>query len=1109
LAEVTFGEWLNRQRGARGWTQEQLAIQLSCSLGALRKFESEERFPSPDVVERLAEIFNVPQAERKSFLRYARGDWQAIADVGYEEAPWRGAGLTETIRSSAPSGTVTFLFTDIEGSTKLARAHPEAWEAARARHHAILQSAMNANKGYVFQIIGDAFCATFHKTGDALKAATKAQHDLQTETWGDVKIRVRMGIHTGEAEIQSDGQYHGYLALSLVQRIMSAGHGGQILISGATENLLRGQLSDGVDLHDMGRHNFKDAPQPVRVFQVNISGLQRDFPPLRTFDIHPNNLPAQLTSFVGREKELADVKRLLADTHMLTLIGPGGTGKTRLSVRLARDVLNEYPDGIWMIDLAPVLDPTLVPRTTAITIGLRDEPQRPVIDMLCDYLSTKQMLIILDNCEHLVEACANMAEQILRTAADVRILASSREALGVAGEVTYRVPSLGLPDVNNLPSIESLSQYEAVKLFIDRATSAVPNFKVTNETAPSLAQVCQRLDGIPLAIELAAAKIRVLSLEQIAKRLDDRFRLLTGGRRTALERHQTLRAAVDWSYNLLPPEEQTLFRRLSVFVGGWTLEAAESVCGNESSPGVVGDEDVLNLLEQLINKSLVITEEEQRESRYRMLETMRQYASEKLVESGESDQLHSQHLRFFMELAETAEPHLRRAEQLEWLSLLDTEHENLRTALNWSLDIPLSLSGLRLASAMGPYWEVREHWRDGIKWLQALLQKDGKVESPKELSVRGKALLCFVELLDNTDDVEQMLPAAEEAFKIYENLNDSHYKALAYALLGQATGRIYRDPNGTEHQHAIQLLEQSREMFKKMNDSWGQAFTLEPLGLFYDDGTRETELIDPIYRDMETLSLASGDRYRIAQSFSRIADWYLSKNDLDHVDPLIVKANGYYQELGIQVLPLTYWTRMLVYLLNEKHDQAKSLFQNMDRKLEVVGNRNQRMIGYIVLSLFALDENQPDVIIDLGLKIMEIREANQHKGFTAQQNMILGAGYYLKGDRKLANENIHSSLDLITELQDRKSGLIAFTLQNFSLIVSLKDMLGPSRLLGAIYAYHQSFSTDPFEPYFRRKVSKIIKAQIGEDEFNAAFAEGEKMSIQEAIEFAKSLVEKL
>jgi len=566
---------------------------------------------------------------------------------------------------SLPSGTVTFLFTDIEGSTKLAQSLGDKWETLRTRHHEILKSAIESNNGYVFQIIGDAFCASFHNAGDALQASTQAQMKLQNEKWEDTAIKVRIGINTGKAEVQENGQYQGYLALSLVQRIMSCGHGNQTLLSRTTETLLRGQLPEGFDLLDMGRHNFKGVPQAVRVFQVNAPDLQRDFPPLRTFDILPNNLPTQLTSFVGREKELADVKRLLSDTHMLTLIGPGGTGKTRLSIQAANDVLSQYPDGVWMVDLAPILDPLLVPRTTAITIGLRHEPQRPVIDMLCDYLSKKKMLIILDNCEHLVDACAQMSNRILRAAPEVQILASSREALGISGEVTYRVPSLGLPDVDHLPPLDALSQYEAVKLFIDRATSAIPDFKVTNENAPALAQICYRLDGIPLAIELAAAKIRVLGVEQIAKRLDDRFKLLTGGSRTAMERHQTLRATVDWSYNLLPPEEQALFRRLAVFRDGWTLEAAESICGGESGSSSVGNDDVLDLLEQLINKSLVVTKDEGGTSRYRMLETIRQYANEKLVDSDESEVLREKHLEFFMNLAETAEPHLIRHEQLD------------------------------------------------------------------------------------------------------------------------------------------------------------------------------------------------------------------------------------------------------------------------------------------------------------------------------------------------------------------------------------------------------------------------------------------------------------
>ena len=528
-----------------------------------------------------------------------------------------------------PSGTVTFLFTDIESSTQLAQTHPDTWEMMQGRHHAILRSAIEAHNGHVFHIIGDAFCAAFHTACDGLNAALEAQRRLQKEEWGETPIKVRMGLHTGSAELHGN-DYRGYITLAKAERIMSVAHGGQLLVSNASAELLHYELPAGITLRDMREHRLKGLPVLEHLWQAVAPDLPQDFPSLQSLSDIPNNLPAQLTSFVGRKKELEDVKKILQDTPLLTLLGPGGTGKTRLSIQAASESLSQYFDGVWFVELAPLFDPLLVPRTTAIAIGLRDEPQRPVIDMLCDYLREKRMLIILDNCEHLVDACAQLADKILHAALNVRILASSREALGIAGEVTYRVPSLELPDVNRLPSLESLSQYEAVKLFIDRATSAVRTFTVTNENAPFLAQICHRLDGIPLAIELAAAKIRVLNLEQIARRLDDRFRLLTGGSRTALERHQTLRATIDWSYNLLPVNEELLFKRLSVFAGGWTLEAAEFVC----SDALIHSEDVLDLLEHLINKSIVTVEETRHETRYRFLETMRQYANEKLVEFG-------------------------------------------------------------------------------------------------------------------------------------------------------------------------------------------------------------------------------------------------------------------------------------------------------------------------------------------------------------------------------------------------------------------------------------------------------------------------------------------
>jgi predicted ATPase/DNA-binding CsgD family transcriptional regulator len=572
----------------------------------------------------------------------------------------------------------------------------------------------------------------------------------------------------------------------------------------------------------------------------------------------PHNLPAQLTSFIGREKDLTYIKKLLLDAPMLTLIGPGGTGKTRLSIRAANELLDQYPDGVWFVELAPILDSLLVPRTTAIAIGLRDEPQRPVIDALCDYLGEKQMLIILDNCEHLVDACARMADRILHAAPNTRILASSREALGIGGELTYRVPSLGLPDLSHLPPVESLDQYEAVRLFIDRATSAVSTFTVTNENAPAVAQVCHHLDGIPLAIELAAAKVRVLSVEQIAKRLDDRFRLLTGGSRMALERHQTLRAAIDWSYNLLPPDEQVLFRRVSVFVGGWTLEAAEFVCEDAS----VKSEDILNLMEQLINKSLVISEEVQHESRYRMLETIRQYANEKLIESGESDALRERHLKYFLDLAEAAEPKLEGKEQGQWLSQLELEHNNLRAALDWSeTGEPGTESGLRLAGALWLFWKIHGYFTEARSRLERLLAKGNDAPA----GVRAKGLSALGTMAYDQGDMPNALVYHEEALDLYQELGDQAGVAFTINNLG-----CQADRQGA-YEQANEYFAEALDLYRELGDSRGMTMVLNNLGNTTRDQGEPQRAAD-LYEQALVLARQSKDKLLIAFLLSNLGE---------------------------------------------------------------------------------------------------------------------------------------------------------------------------------------------------------------------------------------------
>jgi len=827
LAEVSFGEWLKRRRKAQGLTQEELALQISCSASALRKIEAEQRRPSEQIVKQLAEVFHIASSERASFLKFARGNWNAAPTGVIESAPWLVSPLSEDEREELSSPKIhlaTFLFTDIEGSTKLWESIPEKMKSALQRHHEILQEAISSNDGAAFQIIGDAFCIAFPTASSAISAALAAQQNLHQEQWDlPSPIRVRMGIHTGAAERTSNdsltGGYASNHTLNRVARILSAGHGGQILLSFATKELVKDSLPANTEMRDMGEHHLKNLNRPEHLFQLIIADLPSDFPPLNTLDSYRYNLPLQLTSFIGRKREIAEVKYLLSATRLLTLIGPGGTGKTRLSIQVANELLDQYPDGAWFVELAPISDPLLLPRTTAIAIGLRDEPQRPVIDMLCDYLRGKQLLLILDNCEHLVEACAQLADTLLHACPQIRIVASSREALGIAGETSYLVPSLELPDIQNLPTVEVLSQCEAIQLFIERASASTQNFKVTDENASSIAQICLRLDGIPLAIELAAAKVRALSVDQISKRLDDRFRLLTGGSRTALERHQTLRATLDWSYNLLSPEEQILFRRLSTFVNGWTLEAAESVCSDESASDGIRSEDVQNLLEHLVNKSLVLAEEWQSETRYRVLETMRQYADEKLIEVGESVSLRERHLVYYLTLAETAAPHLLKPEQLEWLARLEAEHENMRAALEWSLGKERPEYALHLAAALGTFWVMHCYWLEGAKWLERALAKPAQDLTSAEKTARARALYHDAEIANETDNLERMQTSAEASLALCEAGTDRRDLAIARLFVGLAFIRKDYD------EKARPLLEQSLSEFRDLRDLYWEAYT--------------------------------------------------------------------------------------------------------------------------------------------------------------------------------------------------------------------------------------------------------------------------------------------
>jgi len=667
------------------------------------------------------------------------------------------------------SGVLTFLFTDIEGSSRLWEQDPVAMRSALARHDTLLCDAIERHGGCVFKKWGDQVCGVFGVGPSAIAAAVEAQQALQCDASPTVgPLRVRMALHSGHAE-EHEGDYLGP-PVNRVARLLSAAYGGQVLLSGVTRELARHALPADVELRDLGEHRLRDLAGPEHVFQILHPSLPDDFPPLRSLEALIHNLPIQLTSFIGRDREVEEAKQLIDVTRLLTLTGAGGCGKSRLALQVAADILHRYPDGACFVELAAVPDAAVVPSSVASALGTREDPGRRIVAALIDHLQHKSFLLILDNCEHLVSACAELADMLLRACAGLTILTTSREPLAVGGETVFHVPSLAVPAAARPPSAAAVAQSEAGRLFAERATGVLPGFAVTDENAPAIAEVCRRLDGIPLAIELAAARLRVLSPQEIASRLNDRFRLLTAGSRSALPHHQTLQATMDWSHDLLTLAQQCLFRRLAVFAGGWALDAAESVC----TGGQVDAPEVLDLLSALVEKSLVVRDVGPRAAtRYRLLETVRQYARERLDAEGESVAVRERHAEYYLALAERAG--LSGSDQEIWLGRLEAEHDNLREALYTALSTGATDVPLRLATALYPFWEMHGHFEEGHRWLQQALATC-RTAPP---ATRAQALLAAGTMAWSQGDYAHSKELNEEALSLFQAEGDEQGMALA------------------------------------------------------------------------------------------------------------------------------------------------------------------------------------------------------------------------------------------------------------------------------------------------------------------------------------------
>ena len=674
---------------------------------------------------------------------------------------------------------VTFLFTDIEGSTAgLSRQGDSAYSAVLDEHHRIIRSNLQAFDGVEQETRGDSFFAVFSSPSACISAALQMQRDLRAHDWpADEELRVRMGIHTGEASEASTGIV-GY-EVHRAARIAAVGYGGQVLISSSTMGLVQDSLPPGSSVVDLGSHRLKDLRRPEVIFQLIADELDERFPPLRSLDSPTlNNLPKLVSSFVGRESETAELRTLVSDSRLLTLTGAGGVGKTRLALQVATEELDDYADGVCLVELASSAEPEFVTSTVASSLLVREEPGQPLLETLVNALSDRFLLMVLDNCEHLLVASAEFVDTILRSCPGVSVLATSREPLGIAGERVYRVPSLSVPSIDQVLRPEKARSFDAIQLFVDRATAHLSGFCLDDSNAATVASICRQLDGMPLAIELAAARVSSLSLADIEERLNNQLRLLTGGGRTTLPRHQTLRALVDWSYGLLDEREQEVLCRLSVFAGGWTLEAAEAVC----SRGRLEASDVVDILGSLVDKSLVQTDSANGDLRYRLLETIRQYSAERLSQqSSESEEAPAKaHAEFFLYLAEQAGSHLAGGDHAVWFDRLEIEYDNIRNAFAFLISERGSPEdALRLAFALRDFWFCN-YLREGSEMLETALER--LEANPSRLAASARVIAAYLRFEQGQYRVAQ--EHFEDVVGVATSLADPAAASRAFGGLG-------------------------------------------------------------------------------------------------------------------------------------------------------------------------------------------------------------------------------------------------------------------------------------------------------------------------------------
>ena len=781
-------------------------------------------------------------------------------------------GRCSTPLSYLPTGVITYLFTDLEGSTQLWQEHPGEMSGVLARHDALLTSVNEEHGGMVVRSRGegDSLFAVFVRARDAAAAACAVQQAILKEPWAlELSIKVRMALHTGESGVW-EHDYYGPV-VNRCARLRGIAHGGQVVLSQVTSELVQDALPEGVSLRDMGTHRLRGMERPEQVFQLLHPDLPADFPALESLDEHRHNLPVQLTSFIGRQEEIDEVASMLPTARLITLAGAGGSGKTRLAQEIGATVIEDYPGGVWFIGLAALSDPNVLQSHVAEIFDVGQ-------DALHGYLQGKTVLLILDNCEHLIVAAASLVQWLL-SCPGVSVLATSREPLNLTGERMFQVPPLPVPVVAAIDDI--LVDCPSVQLFLERAWAARPDFELTSGNLGSVNQIVRRLDGIPLAIELAAARMKMIQPAQIASRLDDCFKILSGGPVDALPHHQTIERAIDWSYDMLDPEQQMLFRQVSVFRGGFTLDAGSAVMGTED------EFEALDAIGELVDKSLVRTMPAGEETRYYMLEPLRQYAAARIT-ADEAAEAGGRHARYYRDLAERAPPDLRGPRQLEWLARLETEHDNFRVAMTWGLEAGDADLGLRTVAALGWFWLVRRHMAEAMDWFDRVLAIDGGSSS-----ARASALVQsgFTGSVVRHDDFEGCLVKIHDGLARFTDLGDE--QGVRTAETYEATILWFQ----RDLEAANRKLVEIQAAHRSYGFEWGDAFCDFFLGSSAWFAGNLAESVEHCSRGLETFRRI-GDTGMIAWTGVRLGNTLLESGRLEEATALYEESIPPMADLG-------------------------------------------------------------------------------------------------------------------------------------------------------------------------------------------------------------------